>query len=96
VLAQPRAVPGLARVLASETGTLGWRQHEVGRWATAREFVEVEVGGQRIRVKVGPYRLKAEYDDCAVAARCLGLPLSEVAIRAERSAAEKQGSGAVE
>jgi uncharacterized protein (DUF111 family) len=46
----------------------------------------VEVSGERVRVKAGPYQLKAEHDDCARAAAHLGLPLSEVARQAEEAA----------
>jgi uncharacterized protein (DUF111 family) len=49
-------------------------------------MLEVEVGGERVRVKAGPYQLKAEHDDCARAAARLGLPLSEVARQAEQAA----------
>jgi uncharacterized protein (DUF111 family) len=46
----------------------------------------VEVEGVPVRVKAGPYRAKAEYDDCARAAVELGLPVAEVARRAESAA----------
>ena len=80
----------LTAVLALETGSLGFRRHQVGRWALPRQSVDVEVRGQMVRVKVGPYRLKAEHDDCARAAAALGLPVSEVARRAEQAAAARQ------
>jgi hypothetical protein len=85
-LAEPEGVAALARALARETGTLGFRQHHVARWALAREEVEVDVEGQVVRVKVGPHRFKAEYDDCARAASQLGLPVGEVARHAEEAA----------
>ena len=67
-LAQPQLVAPLARVLTTETGTLGLRQYHVDRWAMPRRIVEVEVGGEVVRVKVGPHRLKAEHEDCALVA----------------------------
>jgi pyridinium-3,5-bisthiocarboxylic acid mononucleotide nickel chelatase len=85
-LCEPAKVAGLARVLAEETGTLGYREHHVARSALAREVVEVEVRGLRVRVKAGPYRAKAEYEDCARASAQLGLPVSEVARLAEQAA----------
>ena len=85
-LAEPGAVAGLARILAQETGTLGFRQHLVARRALARQEVEVEVEGQAVRVKMGPHRSKAEYEDCARAASRLGLPVGEVARHAEEAA----------
>jgi len=86
VLCEPATVADLARALAAETGTLGVRQHLVQRWAAHRHSVEVDVGGLVVRVKVGPYRFKAEHDDCARAAGQLGLTVSEVARRAEEAA----------
>jgi uncharacterized protein (TIGR00299 family) protein len=85
-LAEPAAVARLATVLTQETGTLGFREHFVTRSALARQMLEVEVSGERVRVKAGPYQLKAEHDDCARAAAHLGLPLSEVARQAEQAA----------
>ena len=92
--ARPRGlVPGragensrLGRVLVEETGTLGYREHHVTRAALDREMVEVEVRGVAVRVKAGPHRVKAEYEDCAHAATVLGLPIAEVARLAERAA----------
>jgi hypothetical protein len=92
VLAEPQGVAELAGVLVAETGTLGFRQHRVGRWALPRRTVEVEVRGEIVRVKVGPQRLKAEYDDCARAAASLGVPVSEVARLAERAVARQPGA----
>jgi pyridinium-3,5-bisthiocarboxylic acid mononucleotide nickel chelatase len=69
-----------------ETGTLGYREHHVTRAALDREVVEVEVRGVSVRVKAGPHRVKAEYEDCARAATVLGLPIAEVARLAERAA----------
>ena len=90
VLAEPATIKELAKVLAEQTGTLGFREHQVKRWAMSRHVVEVEVEGQQVRVKVGPHRLKAEYEDCARAAAHLGLPVSEVARRAEQAASRAE------
>jgi pyridinium-3,5-bisthiocarboxylic acid mononucleotide nickel chelatase len=92
-LAEPAAASTLTQVLATETGTLGVRQHQVERWAAHRHMVDVEVGGQAVRVKVGPHRLKAEHDDCARVAAQLGLPVSEVARQAEELAAGRPQPG---
>ncbi len=86
VLAEPERVAELARALTRETGTLGFRQYHVARYALAREEIEVDVDGQPVHVKVGPHRFKAEYDDCARAAPRLGLPVGEVARQAEEAA----------
>jgi uncharacterized protein (TIGR00299 family) protein len=86
VLAEPATVARLAAVLTQETGTLGFREHFVARSALTRQVLEVEVSGEPVRVKAGPYQFKAEYDDCARAAARLGLPLGDVARRAEQAA----------
>jgi len=90
-LAEPAQAARLAAVLTKETGTLGFREHHVSRSAVARAFLEVDVDGEPVRVKAGPYRLKAEYEDCSRAAAHLGLPVVEVAQRAELAAAPLRG-----
>ena len=90
-LAEPPRVGALAGVLVEETGTLGYREHRVARSALDREVMEVEVRGVSVRVKVGPHRVKAEYEDCARAAGRLGLTITEVARLAEQVAQPRQG-----
>lgn len=65
----------------------------MGRWALGRRQVVVEVEGQPVRVKVGPFRSKAEHDDCAVVAAGSGLAVAEVARRAELLAGRETQSG---
>lgn len=86
VLCEPSAVGALRRVLVDETGTLGARASSSRRWPATREFASVEVEGYPVRVKRGPRRIKAEHDDAARVARVLGLPVREVARRAEEAA----------
>ena len=85
VLADPSLVRQLASVLSTETGTLGIRGQQLDRWPAARGFDEVEVDGLPLRVKVGPGRVKVEYDDAVRAAKRTGRPLREVMARAEAS-----------
>lgn len=73
----------LARVLARETGSIGVRGQTLERRPSPRAVGEVEVEGLAVRVKVSPGRVKAEHDDVARVARRTGLPLREVAFRAE-------------
>ncbi|HET9078359.1 MAG TPA: nickel pincer cofactor biosynthesis protein LarC [Acidimicrobiales bacterium] len=86
VLCPPSSIGGLRQILADETGTLGIRATTWQRWPATREFASVEVEGHPVRVKRGPRRIKAEHDDAARVARLLGLPVREVARRAEESA----------
>lgn len=83
VLADTALAEELGRVLLRETGSLGIRGHGVERWPAARLVEEVDVEGYAVRVKVGPGRAKAEYEDAARVARRTGLPLREVLARAE-------------
>ena len=94
VLCDISAVDRLRQVLADETGTLGVRAQTWQRWPSERQFSEVEVGGYPVRVKRGPRRIKAEHDDAARVARLIGLPVREVARRAEEAAHRLLGSDA--
>jgi pyridinium-3,5-bisthiocarboxylic acid mononucleotide nickel chelatase len=75
----------VARVLMSETGTLGVRGRVVSRWLARRATASVEVSGLPVRIKVSPGRVKAEHDDAARVARRIGLPLREVTRLAEEA-----------
>ena len=85
MLCDPSRVGEVAAVLTAETGSLGVRGHILERWPAARSMDEVEVGGERIGMKVTFGRAKVENDDAARAARRLGLPLREVVSRAEEA-----------
>jgi uncharacterized protein (TIGR00299 family) protein len=82
VLARPAESGALSDVLARSTGTLGVRIHPVDRLTFPRRIVTVYIGGHPVRVKVGPYRAKAEHDDVVAVSHALGLPAAEVAARA--------------
>ena len=51
-LCDPSRVADVAAVLTAETGSLGARGHTLERWPAARSMDEVEVGGERIGMKV--------------------------------------------
>ena len=86
VLCDPADAAALREILVRETGTLGVRGSTLERWPEQRSFTTVEVDGHRIALKRSGARVKAEHDDVAAAARALGLPLREVARRAEEQA----------
>jgi pyridinium-3,5-bisthiocarboxylic acid mononucleotide nickel chelatase len=83
VLSDPALVGQLRRVLQETTGTLGVRVISGERWPVARAVDAVWIDGQMIRVKVSANRVKAEYEDVALAARRTGQPVRELAFRAE-------------
>ena len=78
VLCEAANAAGLRAVVMSETGTLGVRQATVDRFAAARQTQTVQVRGHNIRIKVGPHGAKPEFDDCALAARALKVPLRQI------------------
>jgi uncharacterized protein (TIGR00299 family) protein len=83
VLCDPAMVAELRGILRESTGTLGVRVTTGERWPAARSIESVWIDGQLIRIKVSAGRVKAEYDDVALAARRTGQTLREVAFRAE-------------
>jgi uncharacterized protein (DUF111 family) len=82
-LVDPADAAVVREVLVRETGTMGVRGSTLERWPQSREFGAVTVDGHEVRVKFTAGRVKAEHDDAARAARALGLPLRDVARRAE-------------
>jgi uncharacterized protein (TIGR00299 family) protein len=88
VLATPTDAPRLVDMMMSTTGTLGVRTRQIERTVAARRMVTVSVDGQHIDVKVSDFRAKAEFDHVLEAAEALGLPVTEVAVRAEALAQE--------
>ncbi|NDK23977.1 nickel pincer cofactor biosynthesis protein LarC [Streptomyces sp. TR1341] len=82
LVCEPGRAPELQELLLSETGSLGVRRLLVDRAALPRTEQIVQVEGHGIRVKVGPWTAKPEYDDVAAAAGALGRPAREIAARA--------------
>jgi len=82
-LADQALAAQIARVLMAETGSLGVRAGPVHRRMAERHTVDVDVDGLAVRVKVSPGRVKAEHDDAARVAARTGMPVREVARRAE-------------
>ncbi|QLH83088.1 nickel pincer cofactor biosynthesis protein LarC [Halosimplex pelagicum] len=99
VVVKPEDAERVARRLAEETGTLGVREHGAGhRWIADREVRSVEIAVDdetyEVAVKIGTddegtvFDVSAEYDDAAAVAEETGLPVREVARRAEAAARE--------
>lgn len=71
------------RALFRESSTIGVRSSTVGKRALDRHWVEVDVGGHRVRVKVATLdgevvSATPEWDDVATAARALDRPAKSV------------------
>jgi uncharacterized protein (TIGR00299 family) protein len=82
-LADAALVEQLVGVMRTETGSFGVRATRLERWPGARRMGEVDVDGEVVRVKVGPGRTKAEYDDASRAAARIERPVREVISLAE-------------
>ena len=83
VLVDPSLAASVRAVLQAETGSLGVRGIEFGRWPSARFLDVVEVEGAAVQVKVSPGRVKPEQGDAARVAARRGVPLRDVLFQAE-------------
>lgn len=87
ILGPPERHEDLVKIVFGETSTLGLRTTPVAREVLDRDWMEVEVEGLPVRVKVGRRggRITSaapEHDDAAAAARATGLPLKTIYERA--------------
>jgi len=77
--------------LYRETTTLGVRARPVDKDELLREWIEIDIEGHSVRVKIGRrasevVTVSPEYEDCVRAARATGMPLKEIYERARRAA----------
>lgn len=75
VMCPPGDVERLRDLLYAETGTLGIRATTVDKHVLPRRFDHVTVRGHRIKVKVGPFGAKPEYEDLVSAGQALAMPV---------------------
>jgi len=86
VISAPSKQEELAALLFAETSTLGLRIHTAERRVQEREWVTVETGHGKIRVKVsGDGSYAPEYEDCRAIAQASGMPLRQVIAAANHS-----------
>ncbi|NLG97062.1 MAG: nickel pincer cofactor biosynthesis protein LarC [Chloroflexi bacterium] len=83
VVARKQDEPALARLILSETSTLGMRVQPVYRYTAQREFRKVETPYGEVAVKIKmldgrPVQAMPEYDDCARIAEEQNVALSDV------------------
>lgn len=92
ILSPPDNETVLRDLLFTQTTTLGIRRRSEHRYVLAREIITVNVDGYDIRVKLARdaqgnlLHVSPEHDDCAAAARALGLPLATIRERAANAA----------
>jgi uncharacterized protein (TIGR00299 family) protein len=90
-LVSPTAAEAVRQVLVTETSTIGVRTSEVTKHALDRDWMAVDVDGQKIRVKLAHAagrrtNLAPEFDDVATAAEILGVPAKDILARATAAA----------
>ncbi len=78
-LCASHATADVEECLLSSTGSLGLRRTMVDRRSLPRTWIQVEVAGVPVRVKVGPHRAKPEHDDLRTVAAATGLPIRTTA-----------------
>ncbi|HZK49040.1 MAG TPA: nickel pincer cofactor biosynthesis protein LarC [Thermoleophilia bacterium] len=91
VLCRPVDEVALVETIFRESTTFGVRRSERSRHVLDREWVQVDVDGETVRVKVGRLNGRAvtvapEFEDAARAAAGLGTPLADVMATAAASA----------
>lgn len=79
VLCRPESTAELQQIVFAETGSLGIRVAPVAKDVLDRRFETVEIRGCTVRIKIGPYGAKPEYDDLADASRRLGMSIKDLA-----------------
>jgi uncharacterized protein (TIGR00299 family) protein len=98
VLADPRDIDPLRRVLFTHTTTIGIRQYPVSRTTLDREERRILVAGNEIRMKLSRLDGRVvtatpEYEDVITAASLLGLPPKRVMDAARAEYAEHADEG---
>jgi len=96
-LARPSEERAVAEAILRETTTLGVRVSPVRRWELEREWVEVDIAGEPVRVKLGlldgsVVNVAPEHDDCLAAARASGRPVKEIWAAALAAVAEREAA----
>ena len=78
VICEPLVSEAVESRLLELTGSLGCRRSLVSRSVLSRDFADVQVFGHAVRMKIGPSRVKPEFEDLAAVARLTGHTLYEV------------------
>ncbi|WP_029136267.1 nickel pincer cofactor biosynthesis protein LarC [Nakamurella lactea] len=91
VLAEPALAPALQQIVLARTSTLGVRSFGVQRTALDRCYLDVELAGGTVAVKIGHrdgvvLHATAEYSDAAAAADATGRTVADVLAEAEAGA----------
>lgn len=86
--------PAVREVIVSETSSIGLREHRVDKSELDREWVEIPVDGQPVRIKLARrhgilVNASPEFADVAAAAAALHRPVKAVLARAAAAAAER-------
>jgi uncharacterized protein (DUF111 family) len=84
----------MRHLIHTTTGTFGVRATAAERWPAARRLDSVTMDGMVVRMKIGYGRAKPEFEDVALIATATGMPIHEVASRAEEAWRAEGAKGA--
>jgi uncharacterized protein (DUF111 family) len=85
VLTDAVHLDAMRHLIHTTTGTFGVRATAAERWPAARSLDSVTLDGMVVRMKIGYGRAKPEFEDIALIATATGIPVHEVASRAEEA-----------
>lgn len=88
-LADTGMVSSMRQTIVHHTGTFGVRAQQLSRWPAEREFAEVQLDGETVRIKVGAHRAKVEHDDALRVAAITGQSVRDITSRAEAAYREQ-------
>lgn len=96
VLVSTAAAPAVRREIFRQTSTIGVREQTFAKHALDREFVDVEVDGHRVAVKLARLdgevvNAQPEYADVVAAAEATGRPVKDVLAEAHTLARDRVG-----
>lgn len=78
VLTRPHDVVDVTKEIFRLTGTLGVRSQSKERYVLDRSQFEIDLLGEKVSVKVGPFRAKVEFDQLVRVSKLVEIPILEL------------------
>ena len=93
VVIRPSDVVRISTEIFSLTGTLGIRSIAKQRYVLDREFFEINLLGEKVSVKAGPYRSKVEFSHLASLSEKYNVPILQLEAMAQVEIEKLMGAG---
>ncbi len=93
VVIRPSDVVRISTEIFSLTGTLGIRSIAKQRYVLDREFFEINLLGEKVSVKAGPYRSKVEFSHLASLSEKYNIPILQLEAMAQVEIEKLMGAG---